>query len=1260
MAARLVALWPLPDSRRSASTELDIVPDGLFANHVARLTNNSVTGDKVGRPERPLDPEAGELERFALDLRQLRTKAGSPTYRQLARRAHFSVTTLAKAASGETVPSLQVTLAYVAACEGDPAEWTQRWHSLIASMTSAETVGGSRGPYWGMAAFQPEDSEWFFGRERLVAQLREMLTRLRFVAVFAPSGAGKSSLLRAGLIAAVVDNPAKGQPAWATVLMTPGEHPIEELAFQLVSEPDLARDTAQRHLVDEPASIRATIEQILDARPSGATMLIVVDQFEELFTLCRDEGERSGFVAALLAAAEVPRVRVVLGVRADFYGRCAAYPALVAALHEHQLLIGPMDEKDLRRTITGPAERAGLLVDPALVEMAVADVGGQTSALPLLSHALLETSRLRQGKRITLAHYRESGGVNGAITRTAEGVYAQFDEGQRGLARDIFLRLTALGDGTEDTRRRAPLAELVGGADPLAAAEVLGRLTAARLVTADEKGVMVAHEALIQEWPRLRRWLTEDRELLRAHRRLTEAAAEWDRHDRVDGFLYRGVQLALWATHQVLDLSDLERDFLETSRARESRRRAARRRRTSVALTGLAATVVVVSVLAAVALVQADRAAAERDLAVSRQLTVEANNQLRIDPQQAQRLARRALTTRPTVGAEMVLRQAAVDDRLQAIVPMSSKKALGVAFSPDGRRVAATGADGEVRVWTWAGHGVSGPGLALTGGPEGQVWSPMFSPDGKRLVTAGSDGTVRIWRVDGGAGPVVLRGHEGPVWGVAFSPDGRSVASAGEDTTVRVWDAHGGGRPVVLRGHTKVAVGVAFSPDGRRLASSSHDTTVRLWDLAARSTRRILTGPREATRTMVFSQDGTRLACSSTDGTAWVWPLTGSAAPVVLRGHEGTVEGLALSPDEQWIATTSDDLTVRIWNANGAGDPLVLRGHTNRVWALAFSPDGSRLVSAADDGTLRIWDAGSDRLILRGHEKATWSAAFTPDGQRVVSGGEDGTVQVWNLATPAEPRVLGRHDGDVYGLTVSPDGTSVATGGRDGSVRVWDIAGRHDPVVLRGHEKQAWIADFSPDGRRLASVSNDGSLRIWDLTGQGAPVVHRVAEEIRYAAFSPDGRKVATAGAEGTLRIWDASGTAEPLLLPGHEGLVWAVAFSPDGQRVVSAGFDGTVQIHSVTSGSAPMVLRGHEGPVWHVSFSPDGQWVISSGKDGTARLWRASEAAQSVTFGGFGASVETVDFSPDGQRLVSTHDDGTVRVWPCRACAPVQSLLEP
>ncbi|MFC3500163.1 helix-turn-helix domain-containing protein [Micromonospora krabiensis] len=1213
----------------------------------------------MGRPERPLDPEAGALQQFALDLRRLRATAGL-TYRQLARRAHFSVTTLSKAASGEVVPSLQVTLAYVAACDGDRDEWTARWHALVAELASAEKaqVSDDRGPYRGMAAFQQADAEWFFGRERLVSQLCDMLTRLRFVTVFAPSGAGKSSLLRAGLLAAVADGSLAGGRDWATLLMTPGDRPADALAVRLAREQGQEPEALRQALAEDPSSIRSTVERMLADRPPTANLLIVVDQFEEVFTLCRDERERSTFVAALLAAAEAPRARVVLGVRADFYGQCAAYPALVAALHDHQVLVGPMDDDDLRRTITGPAERAGLLVDPALVEVAVAEAGGQVGALPLLSHALLETWRLRQDKRLTLARYREAGGVNGAIARTAERVYAQLSEGQRRQTREIFLRLTALGDGTEDTRRRAPLAELVGGADPTAGAEALARLTAARLVTADEHGFTVAHEALIQEWPRLRRWLTEDRELLRAHRRLTEAAAEWDRHDRADGFLYRGVQLALWEARQAMDLNDLERVFLAASRARDARERRAGRRRTTVALAALAATVVVVSVLAAVALVQADRAGAERDLAVSRQLTVEAGNQLQIDPRQAQRLATRALTTRPTLDAEMVLRQAVVDDRLRSVLPMANGEALGVVFSADGTQLAATGADGEVRIWTWTGQDAAGPGVVLDGGPTGQVWSPVFSPDGTRLATAGSDGTVRIWRVGQTGPPTVLRGHQGPVWGVAFSPDGRLVASAGEDTTVRVWDARGVGEPLVLRGHTRPAVGVAFSPDGRQLASSGHDTTVRLWDLAARSTSRVLTGPSDATRTLVFSADGTRLACSSSDGTAWVWPLAGRAAPVVLRGHEGTVEGLALSPDEQWFATTSDDLTVRVWSARGGGDPLVLRGHTNRVWAVAFSPDGSRLVSAADDGTVRVWDPGSDRQTLRGHGGAVWSAAFTPDGQRLVSGGEDGAVRVWDLTGRAEPRVVGRHDGDIYGLTVSPDGTRVASGGKDGTVRVWDLAGEREPMVFRGHEKQAWIADFSPDGRYLASVSNDKSLRIWDVTGGGEPVVHRAAEEIRYAAFSPDGTTVATAGAHGTLQIWDALGDAAPRLLPGHEGLVWAVAFSPDGRKVASSGFDGTVQIHSLTRDAAPVVLRGHEGPVWHVSFSPDGQWVLSSGKDGTARLWRASEAARSVTFTGFGASVETVDFSPDGERLVSTHDDGTVRVWPCRACAPVRSLL--
>ena len=1155
-------------------------------------------------------------------------------------------------------------MAYVRACGGDCVGWEARWHELVTELAPAAPAAESElgAPYLGLATFEPHDAQRFFGREPLVEQLVRQVAELSFLAVFAPSGAGKSSLLRAGLLPRIAADTVAGGPEWVSILVTPGERPVEELAVHLANANSVAAGAVYAALAADPVGIRLAVRQILAERAKTARLLIVVDQFEEVFTHCRQERDRSDFIAILLAAAEEPNVRVVLGVRADFYARCLVYPELMAALHGRQVLVGPLDDDGLRQVITGPALDAGLTVEPALVEVVVGDAGGQPGALPLMSHALLETWRRRRGTRLTLADYQAAGGVRGAIAQTAERVYGKFDEIERLLTREIFLRLTALGEGTEDTRRRAARAELVDGPDAPRVCGVLSRLTAARLVTLDDECVTVAHEALIQEWPRLRGWLAEDRDLLRSHRRLTEAATEWDQHRREEGFLYRGARLAMWQERQTIRLNEVEHEFLTQSRAHEARELQAGRRRRRLALAGLSVTVAVVSLLAAVALVQADRAANERDLALSRQLTAESRGQLQLDPQRALDLARQAYTVQPTVEAELALRQAVADYRTRAVVPVASGQAFGVAFSPDGRSLAATGAAGEVSVWAWTGESVAERRVQFQG-HAGRVWSPAFSPDGARLATAGSDGTVRIWRTDGSGTPVVLAGHTGPVWAVVFSPDGRRVASAGEDATVRIWDAYGIGTPTILRGHQTVAVGVAFSPDGQRLASTSHDGTVRIWDLVGRSDPIVLHGPQAGTKTVLFSPDGARLASASSDGTAWVWPVDGAGTPVVLRGHEGTVEGLAISPDGRWLATTSDDTTVRVWNAAGTGEPLILRGHKHTVWSVAFSPDGTRLASASEDGTIRIWDprGAGDPVLLRGHAGAVWTAVFTPDGQRVISGGEDRTVRVWDPSGRADPLLLGDHDQEVFELRMSADGRRVASASRDGTIRIWDATGtgKADPIVLRGHEGPAWIADFSPDGNLIASAGSDGTLRIWNTTGDHAPLVRRAETgQIRHAAFSPDGKHVATAGEDGTVRIWDTTGQTQPLILHGHQGFVWAVAYSPDGHNLASVGVDGTVRVWSTTNDRPPLILRGHHGFVWYVTYSPDGRWIASTGKDASVRLWQTVGAATPITYRGFGASVETIHFSPDSSHLLTTHDDGTIRIWRCHACDPIDQVL--
>jgi hypothetical protein len=443
-------------------------------------------------------------------------------------------------------------------------------------------------PYKGLAPFKAEDAEFFFGRDELVAELTARLAGTRFLAVVGPSGSGKSSLVRAGLLPAVWDGALPGSEQWTTLVITPGAHPLNELAVRL-SVPCNDRPAALlRDLEADHRSAALAIRRALADQPGDVKLLLVVDQFEEVLALCRDENERRLFIDALLYAvsAEDGRTIVVPTIRADFYGPCAAYPQLAARMGDG-LLVGPMSEEELRAAIERPAAVVGLRLEPGLAEMILDDVTGEPGALPLLSHALLETFERRRGAEMTLSGYAASGGVAGAIAQTADAVFGQFAPEEQAIARNVFLRLTELGEeGSQDTRRRAAPGELVRTAEEAPAVQaVLKRLADGRLITTAEDTVEVAHEALIREWPTLRRWLDEDREGLRIHRHLTEAAQEWQRLEREPGELYRGARLATaseWAAGHADQLNPLERDFIEASRAAaeqaEQEKEAARQR----------------------------------------------------------------------------------------------------------------------------------------------------------------------------------------------------------------------------------------------------------------------------------------------------------------------------------------------------------------------------------------------------------------------------------------------------------------------------------------------------------------------------------------------------------------------------------------------------------------------------------------------------------------------------------------------------------
>ena len=876
-------------------------------------------------------------------------------------------------------------------------------------------------PYPGLAAFQPEDAERFSGRDQLTAELvaraGELLARPGLLTVLGPSGSGKSSLLRAGLLPAVAAGalPARGSSAWPRDLMTPGRRPVMELATRVASLAKVPAGALEADLRTDPGRITGAIRQALIAnarlqtggpgtglpapRPGAAEprLVLIVDQFEEIFTQCPDEQERRTFIMALCAAAGVAArnaaadgdpgggqadarqapALVVIGIRADFYAHAAAYPELVPHLRDHQVLVGPLDETGLREAIEKPAATAGLVADAALVEALVAEFGrraDEAGRLALLSYALEQTWRNRTGRRLTVADYRATGGIDRAVAQAADNVYDGLDPAGRDTLQRMLLRLVALGEGTQDSRRRIGLAELTGSEDPAEAARtraVLDGLIKARLVTVGADTVEITHETLLTAWPRLRQWLTEDRAGLRIHRDLTDAARDWERERRDPGRLWRGTRLAVardWAAHHDQDLNPGERAFLTASQ--HDQLRATRRRRIAVA--SLAVLTVLALIATVIARQQRDAALSARNQAIAGQIATVASQFTDTDPSLAAQFDVAANQADPTADSETRLINTTT-------TPLSSRLAgpggpvYSVAYSPDSHTVAA--GSGDEKVWLWNIANPARParlGQPLTGFASA-VLSVAFSPDHRTLAVGTLDGKVWLWDVANPAHPTrlgrPLTGPAGLVYSVAFSPDGRTLAGGALDGKVWLWNvATRLGQP--LTGPTRLVDSVAFSPDGRTLAAGSGDGRVWLWDIAnpADPTRRglPLTGPGSIVHSVAFSRYGHTLAAGSDDGRVWLWDVANPARPTrrgqPLTGPVGAVYSVAFSSDASTLAADSGD-TIWLWNLADLLHPVQLgQGLACPDSTVAFSPDGRTLASGAGD-TVRLWSRPSTVLV---------------------------------------------------------------------------------------------------------------------------------------------------------------------------------------------------------------------------------------------------------------------------------------------------------
>lgn len=1123
-------------------------------------------------------------------------------------------------------------------------------------------------PYRGLEVFEEEHADFFFGRDADVQRLLEKLKGRRFLAVLGASGSGKSSLVRAGLMPALRHGALFGADCCQMALLRPGAHPLEGLAGQLLR---LRADGAMQQTLDALAgderTFHLTVSLALFEQPPELPLVLIVDQFEEVFTLCRDEKERSAFLANLLYAATIPggRCRVLLTLRADFYHRGGAYPELAQQLAAEQYLVSPLQPEGLRQAIEEPARRVGLAFEPGLVATILQDVAGQPGALPLLEHALLEIWRRRSGGILALAAYRESGGVQGAIAARAEDVFESLEPNQQQLARRTFLRLTQPGEGTEDTRRRVHLAELEGGDGDADIAAVLARLVNARLVTTSRdqarggEVVEVAHEALIRGWPRLQTWVDEDRTGLRVHRRLTEAAREWERHAHDEGSLYRGMRLveALeWSTATEGSLNTLEREFLGRSEEVQQRERSTVRRRARVTIGGLLVALAAIGAVAVVAILQRQDAIQQRKEAVSRELAADAVAGLGDDPVRSLGLATAAASSSMTGDAEDALRRALNAVLARAVLRGHTGPVTGLAFSPTGAQIVTAGEDGTARVWDT----VSGREIMVLRGHGAGVALAVFSPDGKRVVTVDAQGSARQWEAGAGRLVRVLSARSG-LTAAAVSPDGRFVATAGYDDTLRICDMEAGRAVSVVRGPDLMSLD--FSPDGTLLAGGTTSGAVVLWEVPTARRVRILHGHGDWVVGVSFSRDGQRLVSASNDDTARVWDARSGRRLAILR-HDSWVNSALFSPDSKLIVTASEDGTARVWNAADGESVAQLRPDAGALRSASFSPDGRLVVAVASYRPPQVWDVltGTRASFPRGHSSTVNGAAFSPDGRLVATAGADRTARLWSPSAQSAV-VFGGSERSVAAADVSPDGRRVVTGFEDGTAQIWAAAGGHALVLLKGHRERLDSAEFSPDGRLVLTRAEDSTVRVWRAS-DGKPLAilrtgSNLSDHINDAALSRDSDQVVTASSDNIARIWAPETGARLAVLRGHSGPVYSASFSADGKLVVTTSDDSTARVWDASSGRVVSVLRGHrEGSVFHAEFSHDGKFVVTAGADKTARVWEAHAGRLVAILRGHTDRVQFATFSPDGQLVLTASDDGTARLWNAHSGRLVATLL--
>ena len=1154
-------------------------------------------------------------------------------------------------------------------------------------------------PYKGLRAFQSADNQDFFGREKVTAKLIKRLEEAhefgRFLAVIGPSGSGKSSLVKAGLIPALWRGDLPKSEKWFIVELLPSAHPIDELEIALTRVAANLSGSLHEQLSRDRRGLIRTAQLILPN--DGSELVLVIDQFEEVFTLLEDEAVRVQFLDLLCTAVTEPRsrVRIIITLRADFYDRPLHYADFGELVRSRMETILPLSAEELERAISKPSERVGVSFEPGLVASIVAEVNYQAGALPLLQYALTELFEQRKGHRLTREAYDAIGGTIGALARRADEVYLDFDAASQEVARQMFLRLVTLGEGVEDTRRRVKRSELLAIApDPDVMEEVIDTYVEYRLLSLDnEPGtrsptVEVAHEAILRAWDRLRSWLTENRDEIKLQRQLGVMAAEWSEEKQDTSFLARGsrlTQFEKWADETTLAITSAERRYLDTSilgREKEAQVELQRQKherslekRAERFLRGLVI-VLAFALLGAITLTGTaltERTKSEANLLAVRELALINGAQSAFfsddfDTARTLSLAAVIVTDHPSAHSQLILAESAYAPgtvRLYADAQYNQSWSAAT-LSPDRRfLVTVPYTDEETSPVVWN----LDTGNATRFFPQAYaytVWDAVFRPTSEgealQLLTTSPDGTMNLWDFTTAEPLRRFQGHEAGIWGAQFSADGRQIIAASDNTMI-LWNTDTGEIVRTFEGHTAAVESIQFSPDDSMLLSASFDGTVGLWDLASgRMIDQFEVGlqPNSA----IFSPDGTKfLVASLFDMRMSLWDIA-SHSEIRSYRRRGPIGSQYFGHDGQTITAAAGDW-ITTWNIETGEVVRVLAGHTSGITRVFPDADESQLFSVGVDSTIRLWDLDDGAEITRTQslrsEALMDDGDISPDGQMFViaAGGntlrpeQTGLVILYDAVAGTEIRRFGvngiAHSGNTGSVRFSPDGQTVLSADWSGEIRRWDVTSGSLMNDYQSVNSAVNSVDFTPDGSAFIAAADEGAVVMINVATEGLSRRFSFPTPVAKAIFIANATQFLACLSDNTIVLVDVSTGNSLFSLTGTTQICLSLAVSPDGLTAVSGHLDGSIYLWDLTTEQLIRRFTETQGRINELIFSPDGRSVYTAshaGSSQTVTVWDVATGQPYRHYTGHQNPVDALDLTPDGRTLLTASYDGTARLW--------------